>query len=61
LKLRESLEAKLQMNLKKYNSFVDQEMITILGQLDSPSLIKDYLYLGSEWNASNLEELTENG
>ncbi|XP_021339584.1 protein phosphatase Slingshot homolog 3-like, partial [Mizuhopecten yessoensis] len=36
-------------------------MITIMGLMDSPTMIKDFLFLGSEFNASNLEELTENG
>jgi hypothetical protein len=45
----------------KWKGYIDQEMLTILGQMDSPTLIKDYLYLGSEWNASNIEELTHNG
>ncbi|XP_033748878.1 protein phosphatase Slingshot homolog 1-like isoform X2 [Pecten maximus] len=59
--LREALEEKLKRSLKSHKKFVDQEMITIMGQMDSPTMIKDYLYLGSEFNASNLEELTENG
>ena len=29
--------------------------------MDEPSQILDYLYLGTEWNACNLEELKENG
>lgn len=45
------------MLLNEYKSFIDQEMLTILGQMDAPTKILDYLYLGSEWNASNLEEL----
>lgn len=59
--LREALEEKLKMSLKTHKKFVEQEMITIMGQMDSPTMIKDYLYLGSEFNASNLDELTENG
>ena len=35
-------------------------MLVILGQLDKPSRIFDYLYLGTEWNASNWEELRQN-
>ena len=49
------------MDLREYKSFIDQEMLLILGQLDSPSEIFDFLYLGSEWNASNLDELKHNG
>jgi protein phosphatase slingshot len=36
-------------------------MLTILGQMDEPSEIFEYLFLGSEWNASNLEELKGKG
>ncbi len=61
LQLRESLEREMGMNLKQYKHFIDDEMIIILRQMDSPSLIFDHLYLGSEWNASNLEELRQNG
>lgn len=35
-------------------------MITIMGQMDRASRIFDYMYLGTEWNASNLEELESN-
>ncbi|XP_021357881.1 protein phosphatase Slingshot homolog 1-like isoform X2 [Mizuhopecten yessoensis] len=59
--LREALEEKLKLNLKSHKQFVEQEMITIMGLMDSPTMIKDFLFLGSEFNASNLEELTENG
>ncbi|XP_060077263.1 protein phosphatase Slingshot homolog 1-like [Ylistrum balloti] len=59
--LRKALEEHLKCSLTSHKRFVEQEMITIMGQMDSPTMIKDYLYLGSEFNASNLEELTENG
>ena len=59
--LRTKLEEQMNMKLDKWKGYIDQEMLTILGQMDSPTLIKDYLYLGSEWNASNIEELTHNG
>jgi len=59
--LRTRLEQELGMDLKSLRHFIDEEMIIILRQMDSPSPIFDYLYLGSEWNASNLEELRENG
>ena len=51
----------LNMSLSKYKHFIDEEMVVIMRQMDSPSMILDYLYLGSEWNASNLEELQNNG
>ena len=47
------------MDLKEYMEYIDTEMLTVLGQMDCASQILDFLYLGSEWNASNLEELEE--
>ncbi|XP_052798733.1 protein phosphatase Slingshot homolog 1-like isoform X3 [Mya arenaria] len=59
--LRKAVEAKLGRDLKEYRSFIDAQMMEILGQMDAPSKILDHLYLGSEWNASNLEDLQNNG
>ncbi|XP_032233988.2 uncharacterized protein LOC5509216 isoform X3 [Nematostella vectensis] len=59
--VRELVEAEVQMDLKQYKQYIDKEMLTIFGQMDSASKIYDHVYLGSEWNASNLEELKENG
>ena len=59
--IRRRVEEELQMDLKDQKSFLDQEMLTILGQMDGASRIFDDLFLGSEWNASNLEELERNG
>ncbi|KAK9728961.1 DEK C terminal domain [Popillia japonica] len=59
--IRSRLEEDLDMDLGEYKSFIDQEMLTILGQMDSPTEIFDHVYLGSEWNASNYEELQRNG
>lgn len=59
--IRGRLEDELHMDLGEYKSFIDQEMLTILGQMDAPTEIFDHVYLGSEWNASNLEELQRNG
>ncbi|XP_041350315.1 uncharacterized protein LOC121369354 isoform X2 [Gigantopelta aegis] len=59
--LRTAVEEKLGMSLSDYRSYFDSEMIRILGQMDSPTMILDFLFLGSEWNASNLEELRSNG
>lgn len=59
--IRTRLESHLDMDLSKYKSYIDQEMLTILGQMDAPTKIFDHVYLGSEWNASNLEELQMNG
>ena len=49
------------MGLNEYKHMIDQEMIFIMRQLDSSSKIFDHLYLGSEWNACNYEELKSNG
>lgn len=59
--IRTRLEEHLDMNLTEYKSFIDEEMLKILKQLDAPTKIFDHVYLGSEWNASNLEELQKNG
>ena len=40
--------------------FIEIEMLVILGQMEKPSQIFDYLYLGNEWNASNYDELMSN-
>ena len=60
-KIRTQLEGDLKQSLEDYKSFIDKEILVILGQMDPASKILDYLYLGSEWNASNLEELRANG
>ncbi|KAM9393679.1 protein phosphatase Slingshot homolog 1 isoform 2-T2 [Pholidichthys leucotaenia] len=59
--IRTELEQHMNCNLKEYKEFIDNEMLLILGQMDKATLIFDHVYLGSEWNASNLEELRENG
>ncbi|XP_043272054.1 probable serine/threonine-protein kinase nek3 isoform X2 [Venturia canescens] len=59
--IRGRLEEDLDMDLGEFKPFIDQEMLVILGQMDAPTEIFDHVYLGSEWNASNLEELQKNG
>lgn len=59
--IRGRLEEHLDMDLGEFKSFIDEEMLVILGQMDAPTEIFDHVYLGSEWNASNLEELQRNG
>ncbi|CAH0556014.1 unnamed protein product [Brassicogethes aeneus] len=59
--IRTRLEDELDMDLGEYKSFIDQEMLVILGQMDAPTEIFEHVYLGSEWNASNYEELQKNG
>uniref|UniRef100_UPI003AB07DF9 protein phosphatase Slingshot homolog 2b isoform X1 n=1 Tax=Centroberyx gerrardi TaxID=166262 RepID=UPI003AB07DF9 len=59
--IRTELEMHMTCNLREFKEFIDNEMIVILGQMDSPTEIFDHVYLGSEWNASNLEELQNSG
>jgi len=60
-KIRVRLEQELNQNLDHLKAFIDEEILLILGQMDPASAVFDFLYLGSEWNASNLEELNSNG
>lgn len=59
--IRTELEMHMTCNLREFKEFIDKEMIVILGQMDSPTEIFDHVFLGSEWNASNLEELQKSG
>ncbi len=59
--VRTRLEEVVGNELKEFKGFIDEQMIIILRQMDSPSQIFDFLYLGSEWNAGNLGELEQNG
>uniref|UniRef100_UPI00398E558F protein phosphatase Slingshot homolog 1-like n=1 Tax=Pristiophorus japonicus TaxID=55135 RepID=UPI00398E558F len=59
--IRTALEENMNEDLKEYKGFIDNEMLLVVAQMDSPSKIFDYLYLGSEWNAANLDELEGNG
>ncbi|XP_029475627.1 protein phosphatase Slingshot homolog 1 isoform X2 [Rhinatrema bivittatum] len=59
--IRNELEKMMNCNLKEYKEFIANEMLLILGQMDKATLIFDHVYLGSEWNASNLEELQDSG
>ena len=43
--LREKLEKEMDMQLNEYREFLDRHMLRILGQLEQPSKILDYLYL----------------
>jgi len=58
--IRSRLEEQMGRGLSAYKEFIDQEMLLILGRLDKPSQIFEYLYLGTEWNASNWDELRDN-
>ena len=59
--IRLKLEEDLNEKLEEFKSYIDEEILIILGQMDPASKIFDFMYLGSEWNASNLEELNANG
>ncbi|XP_068456757.1 protein phosphatase Slingshot homolog 2b [Clinocottus analis] len=59
--IRTELEMHMTCNLREFKEFIDNEMILILGQMDSPTEIFDHVFLGSEWNASNMEELQKSG
>ncbi|XP_023321112.1 protein phosphatase Slingshot homolog 2 [Eurytemora carolleeae] len=59
--IRIRLEEELNQKLDSLKAFIDEEILLILGQMDPASKVFDFLYLGSEWNASNLEELNSNG
>lgn len=57
-------EGKTNQAYQIYQNAVSVSTIKVLRycyQMDPASKIEDYLYLGSEWNASNLEELGHNG
>lgn len=47
--LRMQLEQEVKMELSEYKGFLDQEMLRILGQMERPSEIFDYLYLVSPY------------
>eukprot|EP00049_Salpingoeca_infusionum_P000380 m.39531 g.39531 ORF g.39531 m.39531 type:complete len:669 (-) comp10318_c0_seq1:603-2609(-) len=58
--VRLELEDRFKRDLKPYKSFVDEHMMIILGQMEPASRIEDLLYLGTEWNAGNEDELRDN-
>ena len=58
--IRTQCENAMGESLEAFKTFIDNEILLILGQMNSSSKILDYLYLGSEWNASNLDELRQN-
>ncbi|XP_046705043.1 protein phosphatase Slingshot homolog 3 isoform X2 [Silurus meridionalis] len=60
IQVRTALEEKIGLDMKNYKEFIDNEMMVTMAQMDKPSKILDYLFLGSEWNAANFEELQKN-
>ncbi|XP_068180983.1 protein phosphatase Slingshot homolog 3 isoform X2 [Antennarius striatus] len=55
-----ALQTRMSFDLRPYKEYIDNEIIVTMAQIDKPSKIFDYLYLGSEWNAANFEELQKN-
>ncbi|XP_034375371.1 protein phosphatase Slingshot homolog 3 isoform X4 [Arvicanthis niloticus] len=58
--IRQALELRLGCPLQQYRDFIDNQMLLLMAQQDRASRIFPHLYLGSEWNAANLEELERN-
>ncbi|KAM3867214.1 protein phosphatase Slingshot homolog 3 [Diretmus argenteus] len=58
--VRSALETRIGFDMRAYKEYIDNEMMVTMAQMDKPSKILDYLYLGSEWNAANFEELQKN-
>lgn len=55
-----TLETRIGFDMRPYKEYIDNEILVTMAQMDKPSKIFDYLYLGSEWNAANFEELQKN-
>ncbi|XP_026185938.1 protein phosphatase Slingshot homolog 3 isoform X2 [Mastacembelus armatus] len=55
-----TLETRIGFDMRPYKEYIDNEILVTMAQMDKPSKIFDYLYLGSEWNAANAEELQKN-
>lgn len=55
-----ALKARLDFDIRPFREYIDNEILVTMAQMDKPSQIFDYLYLGSEWNAANFEELQKN-
>jgi len=58
--MREKLQESMKIDMREYRSLINEEMLVVMRQMDSASKILNYLFLGSEWNASNLDELQQN-
>jgi protein phosphatase slingshot len=60
--IRNMLEKELQMTLDNFKKFVDITIFQFYNQLvECASQILPFLYLGTEWNASNYDSLVSNG
>eukprot|EP01134_Creolimax_fragrantissima_P002435 CFRG2435T1 len=59
--VRRELEVQFEQDLRSYKKYIDERMMVVLGQMEhSSEIFNEFLYLGTEWNASNMEELIEN-
>uniref|UniRef100_H3D9N8 protein-serine/threonine phosphatase n=1 Tax=Tetraodon nigroviridis TaxID=99883 RepID=H3D9N8_TETNG len=56
----DALQERIGFDIKPFKKYIDNEILVTIAQMDKPSKIFDYLYLGSEWNAANFEELHKN-
>ena len=52
--IRQHLEEDMEMDLSEFRSFIDQTIMVILGQMEKPSMIKDYLYLVRDFTCSEM-------
>eukprot|EP00111_Clytia_hemisphaerica_P019388 TCONS_00057231-protein len=59
--VRDLCEKEIGFSLQNYKIYVSDQILVVMGQMDSASQILDYLYLGSEWNASDLVGLKKLG
>ncbi|XP_028271370.1 protein phosphatase Slingshot homolog 3 isoform X1 [Parambassis ranga] len=59
-KVNAALKIRIGFDMRPYKEYIDNEILVTMAQMDKPSKIFDYLYLGSEWNAANFEELQKN-
>ena len=60
--IRGILERELQLNLDNFKKFVDVTIFQFYNQLvECASQVLPFLYLGTEWNASNYDSLVTDG
>ncbi|XP_037635882.1 protein phosphatase Slingshot homolog 3 isoform X1 [Sebastes umbrosus] len=55
-----ALETRIGFDTRPFKEYIDNEILVTMAQMDKPSKIFDFLYLGSEWNAANFDELQKN-
>eukprot|EP00123_Amoebidium_parasiticum_P001703 comp12865_c0_seq1/m.8041 comp12865_c0_seq1/g.8041 ORF comp12865_c0_seq1/g.8041 comp12865_c0_seq1/m.8041 type:complete len:572 (-) comp12865_c0_seq1:108-1823(-) len=56
--VRRELERRFKQDLTPWKKFIDAKMMVVLGQMEASSeIFENFLYLGTEWNASNRDEL----